>query len=101
MIQLFKTIQRLKMINNINSLNAHQILMDINANNIANINTKNFKADDAQINSNFNISANKSDRLDLSKEITTQIVIEDGFKAQVPPIKTQDEMTKTLLDIKA
>jgi len=100
MIQLFKTIQRLKMINNINSLKVHQTLMDINANNIANVNTKDFKPDDAQISNDFKISTTKSDRLDLSKEITDQIVIKDGFKAQIPPIKTQDEMTKTLLDIK-
>jgi len=89
------------MINNINSLKVHQTLMDINANNIANVNTKNFKPDEAVIGNNLEVNSQKGDRLELSKEITNQVVIENGFKAQVPAIKTQDEMTKTLLDIKA
>jgi len=87
--------------NNISSLNAHQTLMDINANNVANINTKNFKPDEAYIGENLSVNEKKGDRLELSKEIINQIVIEDGFKAQIPAIKTQNEMTKTLLDIKA
>ena len=86
---------------NINSLMAHQTLMDINANNIANINTSNFKPDEAHIENNLEVKSSKGDRLELSKELTNQIVIENGFKAQVPPIKTEDEMTKSLLDIKA
>ena len=89
------------MINNINSLNAHQKLMDINANNIANVNTADFKAQDAKIENNLEVISREGDRVELSKEITNQIVIEDGFKAQIPAIKTQDEMTKTILDIKA
>jgi len=89
------------MLNNINSMTAHQTLMDINANNIANVNTKNFKPDEGVIGNNLKVDSQKGDRLDLSKEITNQIVIENGFKAQAPAIKTQDEMTKTILDIKA
>ena len=89
------------MINNINSLQSHQILLDNNANNIANINTKNFKPQDAHIENNLKINLTKEDKLDLSKEITDQIIIENGAKAQVSAIKTQDEITKTTLDIKA
>ena len=89
-------------INNILSLNAHQTLMDINANNIANVNTQNFKASEAHIENNLEVSSNKTNSgTNLKKEIVDQIVIKDGFKAQVSAIKTQDEMTKTLLDIKA
>ena len=87
-------------INNV-SLNAHQTLMDINANNIANINTKNFKVSESHIENNLKVSNNStSNNVNLEKEIVNQIVIENGFKAQIPAIKTQDEMTKTLLDIK-
>ena len=89
------------MLNNINSMSAHQTLMDINANNIANVNTKNFKPDEAVIGDKLEVNSQKGDRLELSKEITNQIVIENGFKVQAPAIKTQNEMTKTLLDIKA
>ncbi|GAB6073671.1 flagellar basal body protein [Nautilia lithotrophica] len=87
---------------NINALQAHQTLMDINANNIANINTQDFKATDAKIVDKLEISANITDSgTNLTKELTDQVVIEYGFKAQIPAIKTQDEITKTLLDIKA
>ncbi|WP_457563565.1 flagellar basal body rod C-terminal domain-containing protein [Caminibacter pacificus] len=88
--------------NNVNSLIAHQTLMDINANNVANVNTENFNATDAKIVDKLEISSRDTQKpTDLTKELTDQIVIEEGFKAQVPAIKTQDEMTKTLLDIKA
>ena len=90
------------MINNINSMMAHQTLMDVNANNIANVNTQDFKASEANIGKDLQVQGGETDSpTDLTKELTNQIVIEDGFKAQVPAIKTQDEMTKTLLDIKA
>ncbi|QCI28311.1 flagellar basal body rod C-terminal domain-containing protein [Caminibacter pacificus] len=88
--------------NNVNSLIAHQTLMDINANNVANVNTENFNATDAKIVDKLEISSRDTQKpTDLTKELTDQIVIEEGFKAQIPAIKTQDEMTKTLLDIKA
>ena len=86
---------------NISALNAHQTLMDINANNVANVNTQNFKPDEANIENGLKVNEKKGDRVELSKEITNQIIIENGFKAQIPAIKTQDEMTKSLLDIKA
>lgn len=38
--------------------------------------------------------------VDLAKEFTDQIKIEDGVKANAVAIKTEDEMSKTLLDIK-
>ncbi len=86
---------------NINSLLAHQRLMDVNANNVANVNTEGFKAVDAHIIDKLDISTHTSKYgTNLNKELTDQIVIENGFKAQIPAIKTQDEMTKTLLDIK-
>jgi len=88
--------------NNVNSLLAHQTLMDINANNVANVNTEDFNSVEAKIVDKLEISASDTKSpTDLTKELTDQIVIEDGFKAQIPAIKTQDEMTKTLLDIKA
>ncbi len=76
--------------------------MSVNANNIANVNTQNFKADDAKIENNLEVNVKTTkNSVNLSKELTQQNVIEYGFKAQIPAIKTQDEMTKTLLDIKA
>jgi len=86
---------------NISALQAHQQLMDINANNVANINTENFEATNANIVDKLDISTSKSENNDLSSQLTDQIVIQDGFKAQIPAIKTEDEMLSTLLDIKA
>jgi len=87
---------------NVNSLQAHQKLMDINANNVANVNTEGFNATNAHIADKLEISSQLSQNgTDLTKGMTDQVIIEAGFKAQIPAIKTQDEMTKTLLDIKA
>jgi flagellar hook protein FlgE len=88
------------LITNINALNAHQTLMDINANNIANVNTQNFDSTSANIVDNLDISTSLTPGVNLTKELINQIPILYGFKAQIPAIETQDEMTKTLLDIK-
>ena len=87
---------------NINALKAHQTFTDISANNVANINTEKFQATDAHIVDKLEISTNINDNgTNLAKEITDQIVVENGFKAQIPVIKTQDEITQTILDVKA
>jgi flagellar hook protein FlgE len=87
---------------NSTSMMAHQTLMDVNANNVANVNTQDFSATDAKIEGNLEVNLRDTNApTNLTKELTDQIVIEDGFKAQAPAIKTEDEMYKTLLDIKA
>ena len=87
---------------NSTSMQSHQILMDINANNIANVNTKDFNAKDGRIGNNLEVnSVDTNQPTNLTKEITNQINIEDGFDAQAPVIKTEDEMIGTLLNIKA
>jgi len=87
---------------NSTSMQSHQILMDINANNIANVNTKDFNAKDGRIGNNLAVnSVDTNQPTNLTKEITNQINIEDGFDAQAPVIKTENEMIGTLLNIKA
>jgi flagellar hook protein FlgE len=86
---------------NATSMQSHQILMDINANNIANVNTEDFSAKEGRIGNNLEVSSIDTNQpTDLTKEITNQIVIERGFQAQAPVIKTEDEMLGTLLNIK-
>jgi flagellar hook protein FlgE len=86
---------------NATSMQSHQILMDINANNIANVNTTDFTAKEGRIGNNLEVSSVDTNKpTDITKEITNQIVIQDGFEAQVPVIKTEDEMLGTLLNIK-
>ena len=87
---------------NSTSIQSHQLLMDINANNIANVNTEDFNAKDAKIGNNLEVNSRDTNQpTNLTKELTDQIVIEDGFDAQIPVIKTEDEMMGTLLDMKA
>ncbi len=97
---------------NVSSIQAHQTLMNSNANNIANVNTDGFvPTNGTTIESAPNsVQANLSQatdtgsaqsQSDLSKELTDQIVIEDALGANVAAIKTQDQMFGTLLDIKA
>jgi len=87
---------------NSTSMQSHQILMDINANNIANVNTKDFSAKEGRIGNNLEVNSIDTNKpTDITKELTNQIVIEDGFEAQAPVIKTEDAMIGTLLNIKA
>ena len=85
---------------NIASMNAHQTLMDISANNVANINTKNFDAREGRIENNLEVNDAPMDN-SLAKNMVDELIISDGYKVQVPVIKTEDEMTKTILDLKA
>ena len=96
---------------NTSSLQAHQKLMNTNANNIANVKTDGFIPSDTRIsNNNSSIKANnvKADdnglqrsQTDLTKEIPDQIIAEKGTAVNITAIKTQDEMIGSLLDMKA
>jgi len=96
---------------NLSSLQANQVFMNTNANNIANVNTDGFIPTDTRIIENQN-SVDATTRLadnngssksqtDLTKELTDQVIISGVEEANVTAIKTQDEMFGTLLDIKA
>ena len=97
--------------NNISSIQAHQTMMNTNANNIANVNSDGFIPKDTRISDSGNsVVANSriadnngstQSQTDLSKEIPDQITIRGATSANVTAIKTQDEMLGSLLDIKA
>ena len=101
------------MYSNISSINAHSTWMNASANNVANANTNKFTPTDTIINSGDNNSpkatlrnsssagTENSSGTNLAKEMTDQIVISDSTALNVSAIKTEDSMTKTLLDIKA
>ena len=69
------------MISSVNSMNIHQNMLNISAANIA--------------------SFGKKEGGNLAKEVVDQMVAADGFAVNASSIKTEDEMTRTLLDIKA
>lgn len=108
----------------ISSMKAHSTWMDVNANNVANVNTDKFKSVDTKIENEGNENPkeklrendvakrnsgaergqrNATDRsnTDLAKELTDQIPIEKGFGVNAKVVKTKDEMLGTLMDIKS
>lgn len=93
------------------SIYSHETLLNSSAHNIANSNTENFertstkmteKGLDAvapvstQIENNYMES-----NTDLAKEMTNQIISYNVVGANVVSLQTQDEVSGTLLDIKA
>jgi flagellar hook protein FlgE len=97
--------------NNVSSIAAHGGLANASAHNIANSNTQGFERLKTNINENATGGAEASyqkepndtpySNTDLAKEITNQIVAGYAVGANGAAIKTQDEITGTLLDIYA
>lgn len=97
--------------NNISSIQAHQNMMNVSANNVANVNSDGFipssgrvVGGDNSIKTNVSKADNngsKTSQTDLAKEIPDQIVAKEATALNVTAIKTQDEMLGSLLDIKA
>lgn len=96
---------------NISSIQSHQSMMNVSANNVANVNTDGFIPSGTRMSSSENsVSANSrmaddngslKSQTDLAKEIPDQIVAQDATTLNVKALKTQDEMLGSLLDIKA
>ncbi|MFA6136707.1 MAG: hypothetical protein WC667_01340 [Sulfurimonas sp.] len=96
---------------NISSIQSHQTMMNVNANNVANVNSDGFVPSSVRMSSNGNsVSANSrmadnnssiKSQTDLTKEIPDQIVVQKATAVNVSAIKTQNEMFGSLLDIKA
>ena len=98
--------------NNVSAIEAFQTGLNVNANNVANVNTDGFVPKETTFseNSGGGVSANIStaqdsgstlSQTDISEEIAEQIVLSRGVEANVASIKTQDQLTGALLDIKA
>ena len=100
------------MYSNISSINANSTWMNASANNVANINTNKFTPIDtliegdnsgnpkATLRSSSSAGTDTSSGTNLAKEMTDQMVIGDSTAFNASAIKTEDSMTKTLLDIK-
>ncbi|MGE0738202.1 hypothetical protein [Sulfurimonas sp.] len=97
--------------NNIASLQAHQTMLNTSANNVVNANSDGFVPTQTRVvggensiraqNAQMDNSGAQTSQTDLSKEMATQMVVEDVSALNVTAMKTQDEMFGTLLDIKA
>ncbi len=94
---------------NVSSLISHQNYANNNAHNIANVNTENFiptkttlheTAGGVTINSQAASDNGSSfSQTDLSRELTDQVVVQNGHEVQGTAIRTKDEMMGTLLDL--
>jgi flagellar basal-body rod protein FlgC len=88
------------------ALSAYGIRQAVTANNLANVNTEDFKASKTvmqeQKSGGVTASVSKgNDTVEISKEATDMMITSNGFKANVATLKTAEEMTKELLKIKA
>jgi flagellar basal-body rod protein FlgC len=106
----------------LSSLQAHDRKMNVNANNVANVNTNGFKRDRAVLEEGregevrVNLSKDRSpapqdplapdapgvnkelSNVDLADELTGMIPAEIGYKANLATIRARDDMLGTLLD---
>ncbi|WP_295007236.1 hypothetical protein [Sulfurimonas sp.] len=97
--------------NNISSIQAHQSMMNTNANNVANVNSDGFiprdtrmAANEGGVKANTRMADNNGStrsQTDLAKEISDQIILQNATAVNVTAIRTQDEMLGSLLDTKA
>ena len=97
--------------NSMSSMYAHQDLLNSSAHNIANSNTQNFERTDTKIveGSTETVQAvsdkieneNPYSNTDLVKEFTNQILSYQAVGANAVSIQTQNQVSGTLLDIKA
>lgn len=97
--------------NNISSIQAHQTMLNVNASNVANVNTDRFVPTDTRMSEQSgSVSANTrlvddngstKSQTDLAKELPDQIIAQDAVAVNISAIKTRDEMMGTLLDMKA
>ena len=97
--------------NNVSSIQAHQTMLNVNANNIANVNSDGFVPSDTRmsddtnsVSTNVRLADNNGSQMsqtDLAKELPDQIIAQDAVAVNVEAIRTRDEMMGTLLDMKA
>lgn len=93
------------------SIYAHSQVANASAHNIANANTQGFERTKTDLNEGINGNVKASfdkqpndtlySNTDLTKEITNQIVSGYAVGANGVAIKTQDQISGTLLDLKA
>ena len=111
--------------NNQAALQAYSTKLNTNANNIANVNTDNFKRQDAVIEQNqqsqptakvrtdntpgpvkTTISAKGQQKVqelsntDLTKEFTSTITAQRGYEANLKALETNDQMAGSIINIK-
>jgi flagellar hook protein FlgE len=88
------------------ALSAYGLRQATTANNVANINTPDYKAASVQLKENKagGVQATVvtgNDRVDISREATEMVSTKNSFKANLKVMRVADQMSKELLNIKA
>jgi len=89
----------------VSALTAHSDALSVTANNVANLNTADFKPTDAIMNEGVDggvyvtLSRSNNEGTDISKETVDMIATESGFKANIKTLQASEDMSKTLVDI--
>ena len=91
----------------VSALKAYSDTLSVTANNVANINTADFKPTEATMNEGVNggvyvtLSQSSQEGTDIEKETVDMITTEEGFKANITSLQASEDMTKKLIDIVA
>jgi flagellar basal-body rod protein FlgC len=85
------------------ALAAYGVRQAVTANNIANLNTENFKASDTVFEERRGGGVTASvrqgeDRVDISREAVDMLETKNGYEANLKTLKVNDEMEKELLE---
>jgi flagellar hook protein FlgE len=87
---------------------AYSAMLDNTANNVANVNTENYKPLETSMHESSNGAvtaytkrSEEADQVDLSKEAVDLIIAEAGVKANMNVLKTAQETEKSVIDILA
>jgi flagellar hook protein FlgE len=80
--------------------------LNVTANNIANMNTEGFKPTRAIMNEEVNggvkvtLSQSENPEVDIAKELVDMMIEKHGIQANVKTLQTEDQVLKSLIDIK-
>jgi flagellar basal-body rod protein FlgC len=87
------------------ALNAYSDTLSVTANNVANMNTADFKPTEASMNEGVNggvyvtLSQSGQEGTDIAKETVDMISTEEGFKANIKSLQASEDMIENLIDI--
>jgi flagellar hook protein FlgE len=86
------------------ALAAYGVSQAVTANNIANLNTENFKASSTVMeerkDGGVTVSIKQGeDRVDISREAVDMLETKNGYEASLKTVKINDQMEKELLDM--
>jgi flagellar hook protein FlgE len=80
--------------------------LNVTANNIANMNTKDFKPTSAIMNEDVNggvkvtLSQSQDAEVDVAKEMVDMMIEKTAIQANIKSLQTEDQVLKSIIDIK-